>query len=289
MVEAEAIGLLAIDQPLQRALREAVGRIPARSRRRFVLRGTNGRRGPSKELARLLFFSWASDLSAELHASGAGLVRGWEGYLVFVRSGTPSEALSSLARLRVQDPSRLQFVTAADLEQACAHIHAFVGRLSHRGASEGILHAWWVADSLEILTTVFRRISVPRSLLAPLVGVPAGSCRQLEIGYDGTWLAWPAMDVHLGFEQLVSPDLALRKRQESQAFSERYGAAIRTVRRTRGLKQSSIGGLTPRHVGRIERGQARATCKALGKLAQAHGLSEAQYLAEIATALESAD
>ena len=156
---------------------------------------------------------------------------------------------------------------------------------------EGILHAWWAGDSLEILTTAFRRLTLPRSSIGALENATTEACQEVEVSYDGSHLGWPSLDVHIGIEQLqglVSPERALRWRQESDEFNRRYGAAIRTVRLAHDLDQSSIPGLTPRHLRRIERGESRATSKALKRLARAHGLPDAGYLAELAGALDSA-
>ena len=117
---------------------------------------------------------------------------------------------------------------------------------------------------------------------------PEERCRAFEVGYDGSYLQWPALDVHLGFTQLeevVFPERALRRRQERDRFNERFGAAIRSVREAAGLRQSDIEGLSARHVGRIERGRVRATAKSLERLARSHGLGSADYLDRVAAAL----
>lgn len=287
----EPIGLMAADEGLAGALREALRRIPKASRSRFVDLNNGSQRRTDLELARLLFISWAGDLSTELASSVEDVRRGWEGYLVFVDRGTPVEALGQVLRLRVQDPCRLQFVTAADEDQARSHVLSFIERLSHHHDSEGILHGWWASDSLELLTTAFRRISVPHASIIPLADAAPEQCAKLEVSYDGTFLTWPSLDVHLGFdpiEELVAPEHTLRRRQKSDNFNRRYGAAIRSVRLACGLKQTAIKSLSPRHVGRIERGETRATGNALRHLARAHGLSDAEYLARIADALEAA-
>lgn len=278
---------------LEEALSGALRRVPARSRRRFELHREGRRRRPGERPERLLFVSWAKDLSEERQhpIPRNGAPRPWEGHLVFVGPGTPAEALSEVARLRVRDPSRLLFVTVQDARDARGRLGAFVRRWLHAGDSEGILHAWWSAGSLHVVTTDFRRIAVPRSSVPALARADEDDCRLLEVSYDGSYVAWPSIDVHLGFErieELVSPERALRRRQESDDFNRRYGAAIRAVRRARGLTQADVPGLSPRHVGRIERGESRATAKALRSVARALGLPEADYLAEVAAELESA-
>lgn len=288
----ESICFLAEDDRLQQALQDVLGHIPLTSRRRLVLERTAGRRRSQHELSRLLVVSWARDLArAHLRSRADCVPHRWEGYLVFVGQDTPAEALSAVTRLRVQDPSRLQFVTAADLDQARSHLRSFVQRLVHAGNSERIFHAWWSGDSLEVLTTAFRRLTVPQDSVAPLRSASLEECQNLEVSYDGSYIAWPSADIHLGFEQieaLVSPTRALRRHQENDDFNKRYGAAIRSVRESHELTQSSIPGLSPRHVGRIERGETRATSKALKKLARAHGLTDSDYLEQVAAALAPA-
>ena len=288
----ESICFLAEDDSLQQALQDVLDRVPVTSRSRFALEQTSGRRRSQHELSRLLVISWAKDLAtAGLRSRAECVSHRWKGYLVFVGQDTPAEALSAVTRLRVQDPSRLQFVTAADLGQARSHLRSFVQRLVHADNSEGIFHAWWSGDCLELLTTAFRRLTVPQSSMAPLGCASLEECQDLEVGYDGSYIAWPSADIHLGFEQieaLISPTRALRKRQENDDFNKRYGAAIRSVRGSHELTQSSIRGLSPRHVGRIERGETRATSKALKILAQAHGLAESDYFEQVATALARA-
>jgi hypothetical protein len=238
----------------------------------------------------VLYVSWAED-AEDLLSHAVDVPRRWEGYLMFVGQNTPAEALSSMARLRVQDPSRLQFVTARGFDQARAFLKAFVQRLDHGSDSERILHAWWQGNSLEILTTRFQRLTVPHASIPPLAEVGEEECRNLDVAYDGSYIAWPAVDVHIGFEQFeewVSPEKANRRRQQNTAYNARYGAAIRSIRKAHHLAQSQIPGLSARHVGRIENGVVRATRKALGILARAHSLSEADYVAAIAAAMEAA-
>jgi hypothetical protein len=53
------------------------------------------------------------------------------------------------------------------------------------------------------------------------------------------------------------------------------------------LRQSDIKGLTPRQVGRIERGECRATHNALSKLAKAHKMGLSDYMNELANLMKT--
>src|SRR5437764_1000015 len=83
-------------------------------------------------------------------------------------------------------------------------------------------------------------------------------------------------------KQVTDPASALRAMQESQEFNARYGQAIRKLRLASGITQAGIRGLTARQVGRIEKGQCRATSSALKKLAAAHRLALDIYLDSLA-------
>ncbi len=78
---------------------------------------------------------------------------------------------------------------------------------------------------------------------------------------DGSFIYWPDLDVHLGwnqFLQAVDPAEFRKAQQRSAEFNARYGAAIRRVREAAGIVQSGVEGLTERQVRRIEYGESRA-------------------------------
>ena len=96
-----------------------------------------------------------------------------------------------------------------------------------------------------------------------------------EIDPDGSFLYWPELDVHLGWDQLlqaVEPAELHRAQQRSAGFNKQYGAAIRRVREAAGILQSRVEGLTDRQLRRIEQGECRTTTAAILALAKAHGL-----------------
>ena len=113
--------------------------------------------------------------------------------------------------------------------------------------------------------------------------------RNFEIDPDGSFIHWPDLDVHLGwnqFLQAVDPAELLKAQQRSAGFNERYGAAIRKVREAAGILQSKVEGLTERQLRRIEQGECRATTAALTALAKAHGLDVNAYMDGLAKAMQ---
>jgi hypothetical protein len=104
------------------------------------------------------------------------------------------------------------------------------------------------------------------------------------IADDGSYLHWPAPDVHLGLEDLrvlLDPELREHAHAEKVLAHERIGAAIRYLRESRGITQKSVKGLSDRQVRRIERGEGTSV-SALRKLAAAHGMSLGDYTNELA-------
>ena len=64
----------------------------------------------------------------------------------------------------------------------------------------------------------------------------SGRVRNFEIDPDGSFVHWPDIDVHLGWNQLlqaVDPGELRKALQRTEGFNERYGAAIRRSARGR--------------------------------------------------------
>jgi len=150
---------------------------------------------------------------------------------------------------------------------------------------ERIIDAWWEEDQLVAINPSFKRVHVPLERLRPLANHPREKLSDFQIDQEGAFIFWPKLDVHLGWDQLVQAvdeQAYLRARQQSADFNKRYGVAIRKLREQSDLRQSDVPGLTPRQVGRIERGECRATHSALTKLAEAHGMDANRYMCRLA-------
>lgn len=160
-----------------------------------------------------------------------------------------------------------------------------IGLAENRG---GIVDAYLDGRTLVVVGPKLRRLEVLTASVPALRGQSAEALRNFEIDPDGSFLYWPDLDVHLGWDQflqIVDP-AELRKAQRRNAdFNKRYGAAIRRVREAAGVAQSDVDGLTDRHLRRIETGTAPATVKALAALAKAHGLDPNPYMETLARAM----
>jgi hypothetical protein len=157
------------------------------------------------------------------------------------------------------------------------------------GGRPSTIDAYLVGAQLCVRGPKHRMLHVPLSSIDAFKGRPPAVVRNFSIDPDGSFLYWPDLDVHLGWDQLLQAvDLAemLKAKQRAAGFNNRYGAAIRRLRELRGIRQSQVHGLTERQLRRIERGGSRATASAITALAKAHGLDTNTYMEKLAKALD---
>ncbi len=152
-----------------------------------------------------------------------------------------------------------------------------------------IIDAYLAGNTLLVRGPRYRMLHVPVSSVPSLRGQPRAVLQNFEIDPDGSFIHWPDLDVHLGwnqFLQAVDPGEFRKAQQRSAGFNERYGAAIRKVREAGGDYCSRrLLALTERQLRRIEQGECRATTAALTALAKAHGLDLNEYMEKLAKAL----
>src|SRR5208337_3623141 len=156
----------------------------------------------------------------------------------------------------------------------------------NRGEATGT----WIPRQIEDIPSIISIQSASNSLIALILrGQPPAVLRNFEIDPDGSFIYWPEIDVHLGwnqFLQVVAPAELRKAQQRSADFNERYGAAIRRVREAAGILQSRVEGLTERQIRRIEQGECRATSAAIVALANAHGLDANAYMEGLTKAMQ---
>ena len=156
------------------------------------------------------------------------------------------------------------------------------------GSRGGIIDAYLAGGALLVRGPKHRMLHVPLRSIPALKGQPCAKLRNFKIDPDGSFIYWPALNVHLGWNQFLQaadPAELRRAQQRSADFNRRYGAAIRKVREAAGIPQSNIEGLTDRQVRRIEQGICKATAGALAALARAHGLDVNAYMDKLAKAM----
>ena len=269
----------------------------------FVRTGLAGKRGwrrikswdhlPSHGTARLFIVCTLEDLTREKIAEIRTLkaIKGRDKVFLLLKGKMPSRAVvDRMTWLDVRDASRIHFVEADKAgEESLAE--RFLLGLDSNDDERRVFDAWWEEDTLVVVSpcrTGFKKIRAPLSKLPALKEYPRRTLENFHIDEDGIFIFWPQLDVHLGWEQFVTavaPQARLRAKQQSDAFNRAYGLAIRKLRTQNGLRQSDIEGLTPRQVGRIERGECRATHTALTKFADAHQITLSEYMDRIATTM----
>jgi hypothetical protein len=212
-------------------------------------------------------------------------------YLLFTEPTThPDQIVQWARRAKIRSENRLHVVKVEDLENP--NVSHLLGRVCFALAGDGkrgsIIDAYAVGDSLLVRGPRHRILHVPMKALPSLRDKPRAAQRKFEIDSDGSFLYWPDLDVHLGwnqFLQAVDPEELRKAHQRTEGYNKRYGAAIRKLREEAGLTQSKIEGLTERQLRRIEQGECRATRTALATLANAHGLDTNSYMERLAKAM----
>ena len=213
-------------------------------------------------------------------------------HLLFTEPAThPDQVAQWMRTTKIRSENRLHVVRVDDLE--APQVSQLLGRvcfaLGRDGTRGSIIDAYLAGDSLFVRGPKHRMLHVPVSSVRALSGQPRAVLRNFEIDPDGSFVHWPDLDVHLGwnqFLQAVDPDELRKAQQRTEGYNKRYGAAIRKLREEAGLSQSKIEGLTERQLRRIEQGECRATRTALATLAKAHGLDANSYMERLAKAMK---
>ena len=155
-----------------------------------------------------------------------------------------------------------------------------------------IVDAWIEYSGTGYFVALSHDMSTMRIPLADLqrfIGSDQDKISNYEIDEDGSFVYWPHADAHFGWRQLqnfVDPASVAAAKSEEAVYRRSFGSAMRLVREQRKLSQQDIAGFTNRHIRRFESGTLFPKKKALESLAAAHGLSLAEYLHEIAQAMQ---
>lgn len=210
-------------------------------------------------------------------------------YLLFQCDLPPQAIIDRMTWLDIRDDKRIYCIDTN--KEGEAFVERLLLALDSKDYENRIIDAWWEDDTLVIVSPRkdgFDKLRVPLEKLSVLQNYKKEDLENYEIDEDGIFIYWPNMDIHLSweqFEQIIDQEAYLKAKQQSEIFNKDYGAAIRNLREKYGLHQSDIKGLTPRQVGRIERGECRATHNALTKFAKAHNMSVSNYMNELANLL----
>jgi len=215
-------------------------------------------------------------------------------HLLFTEPAThPDQVAQWMRATKIRSESRLHVVRVETLE--APQVSELLGRVCSAFGPDGsrgsIIDAYLAGGTLLVRGPKHRMLHVPLSSIPVLKGQPHAVLRNFKIDPDGSFIHWPDVDIHLGwnqFLQAVDPAELHKAQQRSADFNRRYGAAIRKVREAARIPQSKVEGLTDRQVRRIEHGTCRATARALAALARAHGLDVNAYMGRLAKTMRYA-
>jgi len=281
-----------LTQALQRAKREVNS--PGSSRLRLWTNWSDASRRSTGSAGEMFIVSGLRDLTSEPELSAAKRLSGLsKRFLLFMGNDKmPAESIAeSLAELGVRNKERLHLARPGN-DNELPILRRFVTGLLASDQDGSIMDAWWDRDELVVISPTFQRLRVPVAKLPKLRHASLKDRAKFAIDLRGDFIYWPSHDLHMGwaqFQQAVDPQARLAAMQKDAQFNQRYGRAIRALRERAGLSQQAIAGLDERSVRRIEQGKTRATANALGKLAQAHGMTAVKYMAAVAELLDQAD
>ena len=150
-------------------------------------------------------------------------------------------------------------------------------------------------DELVVWSCEPREFRCRVSEIPVLKDLSTSRLKKLSVSTSGSRLRWPDEDIDLNveaFRELADPAVLEENRARFRRQARNYADAIKTLRKSKGLKQGEIAGLSERQVRRLESGEVYPHSSTLEKLAVAHDVSPSEYvrqLAALATNRESDD
>jgi Protein of unknown function (DUF2442) len=212
-------------------------------------------------------------------------------HLLFTEPATHPDQVAQWMRMtNIRAENRLHIVKVENLE--APQVSELLGRVCSAFRPESsrgnIVDAYFGGNVLYVRGPKQRMLHVPVTSIPALRDQPLAVLHKFRIDPDGSFVHWPDLDVHLGWNQFLQaadPVELHKAMQRSTGFNRRYGAAIRKVREAAGIPQAKVEGITERQLRRIEHGECRTTIGALRDLAKAHALDVNAYMEKVANAM----
>jgi hypothetical protein len=212
-------------------------------------------------------------------------------HLLFTEPDThPDQVAQWMRTTNIRAENRLHIVKVENLEgpQVSELLSRVCSAFAPENSRGSIVDAYLGGNVLYVRGPKQRMLHVPVASLHALRDQPPAVLHNFRIDPDGSFVHWPDIDVHLGWNQFLQaadPAELHKAMQRSAGFNQRYGAAIRRLREKAGIPQAKVEGITERQLRRIEHGECRATVGALRDLAKAHGLDVNAYMERVANAM----
>jgi hypothetical protein len=130
----------------------------------------------------------------------------------------------------------------------------------------------------------------PREFRCRIVAIPAlrglskSKVSKFSVSSSGSRLRWPDEDIDLNletFRELSDPEVLHENQERFRREAKHFAEAIKTLRKSSGLNQNQIPGLSERQVRRLESGEGYPHSSTLEKLAVAHDVSPPEYVRQL--------
>jgi hypothetical protein len=195
-------------------------------------------------------------------------------------SMVPPVVLQRLAQLwRVAGPAVEPFLADADALRRIlqAKAQGADGKLIATAILEGDELVVWSCEPREFRCRILD--------ISALKDLSKSRLKKFSVSASGSRLRWSDEDIDLNletFRELSDPEVLEENQDRFRREAKHYAAAIKTLRKRKGLKQGEIAGLSERQVRRLESGDVYPHSSTLNKLAAAHDLPAAEYVRQLA-------
>lgn len=159
------------------------------------------------------------------------------------------------------------------------------------GAQNSLIADATVADDrLLVRSCALESFEIAFDAIPALSTIPRDERSRFDVDSDGSFLHWPAGDVHVGLDMIrsaIDPQFRDSIRAARLSSDLRFGEAVKAIRLAHGLRQKDIDGVSAKQIARIESGSGAPRYETLAKIAAAHGVSISDYLEHISAQLKS--
>ena len=139
-------------------------------------------------------------------------------------------------------------------------------------------------EFLYVKTCSFEKLFIPVKNLISLQGLTKNELLNFEIDTHGSYIYWPAQDIHLdleNFRSAIDPSIKIKAKLRNLKMDKTYGLAIKLLRKEHNLNQTDFE-LSAKQIGRLESGEQKPTYNAFVSLAKAHKMSVTDYMNKLA-------